>query len=245
MPVEKRVKSKSSAGNRPGNNEKPARKSVKTKKISLESDKARPINLKLRRRPLRQRGQATFESILDATAILLEQLGHEAVNTNNIAEAANIIIASLYQYFSNKQAILVALYDRHTLPRVESAAGMLALLKTQADWRALVGAAIDDAAKRRRNQRGLVGLRLALKSSPALQIYERLTDEPLIKAVSEALVVRAGLPMKRAKLIARLAVEMATLHLDIWSIEGRFRNTKIIDEAKTAVTAYLAIYLDA
>jgi hypothetical protein len=85
---------------------------------------------------------------------------------------------------------------------------------------------------------------LALRSSPELLVHEHQADAPLIKAMAEALVARAGLPAKKAKLVARLSVEMTTHYLDMWLIEKSMRTSAMIDELKVAVFAYLALYLD-
>ncbi len=58
------------------------------------------------------RAQATEAAIIEAAARILENEGSEALTTNRIAERAGVSIGSLYQYFPNKQAVLVALLRR-------------------------------------------------------------------------------------------------------------------------------------
>lgn len=71
----------------------------------------------MRRSPLLARGRVTFDAILEATARLLENGGIGAITTNRVAEAAGINVATLYHYFPNKQAILVALFEKQTHER--------------------------------------------------------------------------------------------------------------------------------
>lgn len=52
------------------------------------------------------------EAILEAAARILEERGLEGFNTNAVAERAGASIGSLYQYFPNKDALLVALSRR-------------------------------------------------------------------------------------------------------------------------------------
>lgn len=54
----------------------------------------------------------TVEAILEATAQILSKDGREALTTNRIAERAGVSIGTLYQYFPNKQAILVEIARR-------------------------------------------------------------------------------------------------------------------------------------
>ncbi|GAA2439925.1 TetR/AcrR family transcriptional regulator [Actinomadura vinacea] len=65
------------------------------------------------RAPRRQaRGERRIQEILDAAAKVFAEAGYEAATTNRIAAAAGISPGSLYQFFSNKEAIAQALADR-------------------------------------------------------------------------------------------------------------------------------------
>lgn len=60
-----------------------------------------------------QRGLARIESILDAATRVIGEHGYERATTNAIAAEAGISPGSLYQYFSDKQAIATALWQRY------------------------------------------------------------------------------------------------------------------------------------
>jgi len=66
-----------------------------------------------RRFPKQARSEATVEAILEAAAQIFERYGYAAGTTNRIAERAGVSIGSLYQYFPNKDTILIALVQRH------------------------------------------------------------------------------------------------------------------------------------
>jgi AcrR family transcriptional regulator len=66
-----------------------------------------------RKKPLQARSQATVEAILQAATYILAGAGWEGFTTNRIAERAGVNIASLYQYFPNKEAIVAQLQERH------------------------------------------------------------------------------------------------------------------------------------
>jgi AcrR family transcriptional regulator len=66
----------------------------------------------LRRKPKQARAQDTVEVILEATAQILRRKGRAALNTNYIAECAGISVGTLYQYFPDKEAILLAMARR-------------------------------------------------------------------------------------------------------------------------------------
>jgi AcrR family transcriptional regulator len=74
---------------------------------------ARSTGLKPRRRPVQERSLATVSAILGAAAQVFERHGYAAGTTNRIAERAGVSIGTVYQYFPNKDAILVALVHQH------------------------------------------------------------------------------------------------------------------------------------
>ena len=67
----------------------------------------------LRKRPRQQRSRATCDAILEAAAQLFGQFGYRATTTNKVAEKAGVSIGSLYQYFPHKEALILALSERH------------------------------------------------------------------------------------------------------------------------------------
>ena len=75
---------------------------------------ARKPGANLRRRPIQGRARETVDSIVEAAARVLARHGYAAATTNRIAERAGVSIGSLYEYFPDKDAILVALLERHT-----------------------------------------------------------------------------------------------------------------------------------
>ncbi len=66
-----------------------------------------------RKIPLQERSQFTVDAILQAAAYILTKAGWDGFTTNAVAQRAGVNIASLYQYFPNKEAIVVELQRRH------------------------------------------------------------------------------------------------------------------------------------
>jgi AcrR family transcriptional regulator len=65
-----------------------------------------------RKRPTQRRSQQTVDAILEAGARVFAQRGFAGGTTNAIAETAGVSVGSLYEYFPNKGAILVAIAQR-------------------------------------------------------------------------------------------------------------------------------------
>ncbi|MCB9643580.1 MAG: TetR/AcrR family transcriptional regulator [Myxococcales bacterium] len=68
----------------------------------------------LRKAPVQERSRQMFQWILDAAIHLFEEKDFESATTNEIAERAGVSIGSLYQYFPNKEAILLQLLKQHS-----------------------------------------------------------------------------------------------------------------------------------
>jgi AcrR family transcriptional regulator len=70
-------------------------------------------SLRARKQPRQARSRETVEALLEAAAQVFERHGYAAGTTNRIAARAGVSIGSLYQYFPSKDAILLALVERH------------------------------------------------------------------------------------------------------------------------------------
>lgn len=62
--------------------------------------------------PVQKRGWAVVESIVEAVLIIIKERGISAVNTNRIAEIADLTPPSVYHFFANKDAILAFILER-------------------------------------------------------------------------------------------------------------------------------------
>lgn len=60
-----------------------------------------------------ERSRATVEALVEATARILVREGFERASTNRIAKEAGVSVGSLYQYYPSKEALIVAVIDRH------------------------------------------------------------------------------------------------------------------------------------
>ncbi len=82
-----------------------------TKETRIRDGRGRPrkCSTTARKLPIQARSQETVTSILEASARILETGGLPGFNTNAVARKAGVSIGSLYQYFPNKDAIVLGL----------------------------------------------------------------------------------------------------------------------------------------
>lgn len=67
-----------------------------------------------RKSPRQSRAIATVDAIVEAAVQLLITNGPQRINTTRVAERAGVSVGTLYQYFSNKQALLFTVLEHHT-----------------------------------------------------------------------------------------------------------------------------------
>jgi AcrR family transcriptional regulator len=73
---------------------------------------SQPAPLLLRRRPRQPRAIVTIDAVLIAVERILDAHGPSGLTTNRVAEVAGVSIGSVYQYYSNKQALIGAVQER-------------------------------------------------------------------------------------------------------------------------------------
>jgi len=72
-----------------------------------------PVRRTERRTPRQQRGQQTRDSLITATADLIDAVGYERLTTKAIAARAGTSIGAFYQFFANKDEAIEALLERY------------------------------------------------------------------------------------------------------------------------------------
>jgi AcrR family transcriptional regulator len=201
--------------------------------------------------PRQSRSRFTVASILDATVRILEQEGSEAATTTRIAEVAGVGVGTLYQYFSNRDAILDALREREFeratefLQRVflQSAPGTAAQNDAQNNTaRALARRVIE----------GLLELYAACPALHRLLVVEGLRVAPtepvqafdlrMVSAI-RAFLGHARLPLRRANLDAAAFViyhsVRATMLARLLEAPAGLDDAAIVDELTDLLVRYL------
>lgn len=144
--------------------------------------------------PRQERSRHKVQLIFEATTRLLEKGGLDALNTNAIAASAGVSIGTLYQFFSNKEAILDALADRESAEMAQRVAHAMqdeALTTTEARIAAVVRAVADSYGARRTAHRVVLERSLSKggnRLAPLLtKMIAHLSSERSTGAIRQAL----------------------------------------------------------
>jgi AcrR family transcriptional regulator len=146
-----------------------------------------PKPLRPRKIPRQKRSAGTREQILEAAARVFVEHGHSAGTTNRIAEAAGLSIGSLYQYFPNKDAILLQLAQRHIEQGRQAVAAALAD-GLPATWPERVAVMVDVALDIHQGDPRLHQVLFEESPRPPALLAEvRALQDVLVEAIAELL----------------------------------------------------------
>jgi AcrR family transcriptional regulator len=192
--------------------------------------------------PKQARAAATYAKLLDAAVIVLVERGLQGFNTNVVAEAAGVNVATLYHYFPDKNAILRELFDRNERARVDYVVQHLGLLPTATDLRVWVSELVQHVLTARLSEPAGAVLRRAWRAVPELTAVEEERNDSLVVAVAQALQARYPQHTEpRLQTTARVLLTASIAVLD-QAIEQPDRTQSLADELVEVIHARLAVF---
>jgi AcrR family transcriptional regulator len=202
-----------------------------------------PVELQPRKRPTQQRARNLVDKILDTTATLLDEVGLEALTTNLIAERADIRVSSIYRYFPNKHAIMVALWERLASSWLELLGEFMGTADNGRTIPDLVDVVVETAALLDRTQPGVIPLLRAMRATPELHEVEVRSNRTIAERIAQFLAERgAAIPKQRMGVVARMLTESTSTVLELSLSVDEGDETFLIDELKRMLRNYLADY---
>jgi AcrR family transcriptional regulator len=193
----------------------------------------------MRRAPMQRRSTERVDRMLDVCALLLEQVGYEALTTKAIAEKAGISIGSVYQYFPDKKSMVRALAVRYLEEFLQRLDQALAGARLQ-DWRQLVDAMLRVYADMLEDSPGFRAIRVGPAQDP--YIMRPNDDNPRVIAGATRELFRGQVdlaPGSRAETVLVIALTMGDALLQLAYRRDSAGDPEILAEVASAVTRYL------
>ncbi|MGI0494577.1 TetR/AcrR family transcriptional regulator [Alkalinema pantanalense CENA528] len=208
------------------------------------SDKPSNVST-IRRKPHQARSQERVNRILDVAEALFVAQGYAATTTNEIAKQAQVPIGSLYQFFSDKKAIVQALTVRYN----ELLHERLALLGTpeitKLPLSTYVEQLIDTTTQFFDDYPGYYAIFMEVQGSvPEVQEAEETADAKLITDLATALAQRdTGKDAIDYEVVALVLVK--AIGPLVWLALGQEKafQQRLTLEAKRLALSYLQSYL--
>lgn len=185
-----------------------------------------------------------MEELLDAAARLVVDRGVDALSTRDIAAAAGAPVASLYQYFADKEAVLLALAQRDMEEMDVQVAEDLARLE-RLTVAALVRTTMLAFVSVYHRRRAFVEIYLRGRGNAAVARFGR-EHNARVAATLHDYAVGAGLVRPELTLaMATLAVEVGDRVFQLAFEHDSEGDPVLIREGIALVTAYLERYATA
>lgn len=147
-----------------------------------------PNPVSTRRRPAQDRARRSVSALLSSAARIVAEEGLDRVTVARIADAAGLSVGAAYEYFPNKEAILVAV-GKAWLDRVREGLDALHPARSGiADYHSYRREALAFAEACYRDQPGLGVLLNCLSAIPALREIEKDHDEHVVGSFTSALL---------------------------------------------------------
>jgi AcrR family transcriptional regulator len=199
---------------------------------------ARRARLSPKKSPRQERSRATVEAILQAATDILIRQGASRLTTNRIADRAGVNIASLYQYFPGKHAIIAELRRRHGAE--ERAAVRRVLVERrggdlEATLRTLVSMGVAAHAVNPALHR------VFTEELPPLRYSDIAAADASLIAEFRGLLTRSTSELKDADLTMWMVATVvgAVLHRAVVERPDALSNGSIVDELVTLLVRYL------
>jgi AcrR family transcriptional regulator len=185
------------------------------------------------------RSLARVSRMLDACAELMDEIGYEGLTTTLLAERAGVAIGSVYQFFPDKRAIVLALAQRNIESYVERLSTRVANGELTHWWDA-VDAAMDEFIDMNRSTPGFRTLRFGDVVDRNLLDADRDNDTVLTEQLGKVLVGAFGVPdSDRLTFSLAIAVEMADGLIKLAFRRDPDGDDQVLSEAKKIVKEYL------
>jgi AcrR family transcriptional regulator len=182
------------------------------------------------------------ESILDATASVLDRAGYDGLTTNAVALEARTAVGSVYQYFRNRDALLDGLLERHGQRLGEAIETAIAAGHPQP--LEIADRVVDAFARVWREE---PGYRAAWSAKSAAGLLDRTGaawGDTFTQRVGDLLRTFApAWPAARRRVVARTAVHLVSGILLAAMASPRRVESAMVTEAKVALRAYLGFCL--
>jgi len=191
-----------------------------------------------RRRPVQARAEKRRASLLDAAATILARDGYEGLNTNALAKEAHAAVGTVYDYFPNKQAVLLALLERYR-KRLEAALLPTLAEAAQGDLDTLIEGGVRAFADFYRDEPGYAELWLGTQLVGPLRDAGDAWGDGFGDMLGAVFRHRLNLSPSRAKTVAQTFVHAVSAVVSLAQTRSGRQRERLVDEAVALGQRYL------
>lgn len=142
----------------------------------------------VRRRPRQARSQSTVDALFEATVQIIEREGSDRITMKRVSDVSGYSIGTLYQYFRDRDALLMALSIAHRDRLIERLKAVLAASREQpcrAAMASLVGVLVADARSRRRTLQTVLHAVSSKGMAARMRHAMRVLDDVIARSLAD------------------------------------------------------------
>ena len=195
----------------------------------------------LRRVPTQQRGRDRVAAILDAAATLVVTHGADALNTRAICDASGVPIATLYQYFDDREGVLLALIDRD-MQRMDTQ--VITDLTAMTEWtiESFVRTAINAFVTIHLSSPAFVEIYLRGRGTRAIDDYGHQHNKSVAVLLHDLVTSEGLVRPDTPVLTAELILEVGDRILQLAFAESYQPDMDVIEEGISMICSHLTTY---
>ncbi len=195
----------------------------------------------VRRKPVQRRSRERVERILAAAEQLVVGSGVQALSTRVVARRADVPVATLYQYFADREAIMAALIERHISSMDGRIAEALAALPAYS-VRSVVETTVAAYRADYREHPSYVVLWFQGRMSAEIAAFIRARDEQLAVQFHRFATGAGLLRPETDPLVLRLCFELADRFLEVAYRHELRGEDRVVDEGIEMIVSHLERY---
>lgn len=204
----------------------------------MAATSTRPPEASRRRSPSQRRSKQRVAKILNAAAELVVEQGVDRLGTRAIADRADVPAASIYQYFADKDEIILELVKRDTAEMDAHVVATVAALETFS-VRSVVTAAMNAFIDVYAQRREFIAIYYQGRTNPAVLAFcrehNRQTATVLFETMTSAGMLTPATDIDRGV----LAVELGDRIFEVAFRDGYEGDQRVIDDGVEILVRYL------
>ena len=207
---------------------------------AAEAPPSDPVSARVPRRPQQARSRERVRRLLEAADQVLATEGFGALTVRRLAEQADVPVGTIYQFFTDKRAVVDALARRYIAEFDAMIEALVQAAETET-WDDVVEVVIDSAIAMYRSHPGYLAIWTGRHLSPELQQVDELNNAAIAAGLRRILVAQHGLvDDERLARKCQVAVQTTDALLQLAFRLDPAGDGAILDEAKRLQSLYLA-----
>jgi AcrR family transcriptional regulator len=205
---------------------------------TMDTENGNRATTELTRVPQQARSREKFDAILAEALRLIHEKGYEQVSMREIAREVGLPIASVYQYFPNKLAIVRQLWESYTSMLAELLESQLTALgkdPTEGGLERVVSNVVDHMVAHHREKPELLDVWRSVDGAPELRALNRQDTIDVAQAITSAMLkirpdANAKVIMSRALIACETASSTVKLAQELPPalVDGLYQNLKSV-----------------